>query len=146
LLVPGPSRHAVSVLHNCIVDKDGNHGNVIGIFSSPKKSVTVEQLVQTFLLPTKPRKLETKTPTLQKFMESTSAEDFSKLEGDEEGEDPTCIEETMPSAIFLPPQLFVSASIEPTMKADVLGTRITLVTATGYSDEDSANSTTDDVC
>jgi hypothetical protein len=142
LIIPG-ARNSVVTLHGCIVDDPNPDESVVGIlgnnFSSPRKAVSVKSLVQGFPLTATRRGDDAKTPSLAKFLEATTAEEFSKLEGDADGEDFSFIKNNFPSALFLPPQLYLSADIGPTMKADVLGARIALIAAGGYADDDSTD-------
>jgi hypothetical protein len=136
LLVPGPGR-TVNILHCCSNIEEVGDNHLIGIlgtkFSSPKKSVVIKSLTDNFQVPKATRGSNPKIPSMKKFMEATSAAEFSKLTGNDDDEDLSYIKDELPAAFFLPPQLFISDGIGPTMRADNLTAKIILLAANGYN-------------
>jgi hypothetical protein len=141
ILLPGASK-TVNLLHCCVVDEASGLGHFVGIlgnkFSSPRKAVTTKHVSQAFQLPTTTRGVgaTSKTPSMSDFMNVATADDFAKLDGSEDGEDLSYIEKNLPSGLFIPPQLFMSTAIEPSVRADALGCRIALIAADGYSEDE----------
>jgi hypothetical protein len=145
LLIPCTAR-SVYILHCCARFAEAGDGQLFGILgtkcSAPKKLVNVKSLVRGIQIPTMMRGNTVKTSSLRKIMEVTSAEEFSALTGDDDGEDLSFLEENFPASVFLPSQLFVSAVSGPTMRADDLTSKIVLAAANGYDDNEADDKTT----
>jgi hypothetical protein len=92
--------------------------------------VAIKSLVQNFQIPTTTCGSTPKIRSMTKFMEATLADEFSKLNGNDKKL--SYIKEELPAALILPPKLFISAVVGPTMRADDLAAKIILLAANGY--------------